>query len=205
MAHAHLSGNREHVLAGNLMGDAVKGKGWMAFGPGIREGILLHRYIDDFTDKHPLVRESKALVRPWFGLYSGVVTDLYFDHFLAAGWDRYCPTGLLEFTRHVYWVLARHFTLLPVKVKRILPFMVAQNWLHGYASPGELERIFYNMDRRTGFRSGMKNAVDVLERNYHPLQENFLQFYPQLMKAAGEFTPGLTHQGQSFPGQRASS
>ena len=198
LAHAHLSGNKERILAGNLMGDAVKGKSWMAFAPGIRDGILLHRRIDDFTDKHPLVRDSKAVVRPYFGLYSGIVTDLYFDHFLAVGWSGYSDSNLLDFTHHVYWILARHFSLLPPKVRRILPFMVAQNWLYGYASKVDLERIFYNMDRRTNFRSGMKRAVPVLEKHYGTLKENFREFYPQLEKQAKGFIHNLYPQNTNF-------
>ncbi len=182
LAHAHLSGNNDKLLTGNLMADAVKGKQWQSFPTDIRQGILLHRHIDVFTDRHPLVRKSKAIVRSHYGHYSGVVTDLYFDHFLAAGWPRYAHSELSDFTRHVYSVLARHYSILPKKTRRMLPFMMAQNWLHGYASPNELERIFYQMDRRTGFRSGMKSAVRVLTRHYLEIQDLFTEFYPQLQR-----------------------
>ena len=186
LAHARLSGDNESVLAGNMMADAVKGKSWMQYPPDIRSGILLHRQIDDFTDKHPLVRQSKAVIREQYGLYSGVVTDIYFDHFLAVEWEMYSDTSLVSFSNHVYRILARHFVILPHRIKYILPFMMAQNWLNSYASPCELERIFYNMDRRTGFRSGMKTAVAVMETHYGNLQENFREFYPQLEQRVEE-------------------
>ncbi len=64
--------------------------------------------------------------------------------------------------------------------------MMAQNWLNSYASPHELTRIFYNMDRRTSFRSGMTSAVTVMETHYDNLQENFRAFYPQLEKRVEE-------------------
>ena len=186
LAHAHLSGNDEELLTGNLMADAVKGKSWMQYADGIQKGILLHRRIDDFTDKHPLVRQSKALIREHFGLYSGVITDIYFDHFLATEWQNYSDTPLVNFSRHVYGILSKHFTLLPPRMKYILPFMIAQNWLNSYASPRELEQIFYNMDRRTGFRSGMKTAVAVMKIHYDNLYENFRAFYPQLEQQVKE-------------------
>ncbi|GMT45846.1 MAG: ACP phosphodiesterase [bacterium] len=186
LAHAHLSGDNEKLLAGNLIADAVKGKNWLRYSPDIRLGILLHRKIDDFTDKHPLVRQSKAVIREHYGLYSGVVTDIYFDHFLAVEWKMYSDTSLVNFSRYVYGILSRHFTMLPPRIKYILPFMIAQNWLNSYASSHELKRIFYNMDRRTGFRSGMKTAVSVMETHYETLQQNFRDFYPQLERRAEE-------------------
>jgi len=186
LAHAHLSGDNEALLTGNMMADAVKGRSWKKYDLDIQKGILLHRQIDDFTDKHLLVRQSKALIRNHYGLYSGVVIDIYFDHFLASEWTNYSNTSLISFSRHVYAVLSGNFTLLPRRVKYILPFMMAQNWLNAYASPNELERIFYNMDRRTGFRSGMKTAVTVMGTHYKALQENFRTFYPQLEKRVKE-------------------
>jgi len=186
LAHARLSGDNESVLAGNMMADAVKGRSWEKYALDLQSGILLHRQIDDFTDKHPLVRQSKAVIREQYGLYSGVVTDIYFDHFLAVEWENYSDTSLVNFSRHVYGILSRHFTMLPARIKYILPFMIAQNWLNSYASPRELKRIFYNMDRRTGFRSGMKTAVAVMETHYETLQQNFRDFYPQLEQRVEE-------------------
>jgi len=186
LAHARLSGDNESVLAGNMMADAVKGRAWEKYAPDLQSGILLHRQIDDFTDKHPLVRQSKAVIREHYGLYSGVVTDIYFDHFLAVEWENYSDTSLVNFSRHVYGILSRHFTMLPARLRYILPFMIAQNWLNSYASSHELKRIFYNMDRRTGFRSGMKTAVVVMETHYETLQQNFRDFYPQLEQRAEE-------------------
>ncbi len=186
LAHALLSGDNESVLAGNMMADAVKGRTWEKYAPDIQSGILLHRQIDDFTDKHPLVRQSKALIREHYRLYSGVVTDIYFDHFLASDWKMYSDTTLVNFSNHVYRILTRHFVILPHRIKYILPFMMAQNWLNSYASLRELEQIFYNMDRRTGFRSGMTSAVAVMETHYGDLQENFRTFYPQLQQRVEE-------------------
>lgn len=186
LAHAHLSGTNEELLTGNMMADAVKGSSWRQYENDIQKGILLHRQIDDYTDKHPLVRQSKALVREHYGLYSGVVTDIYFDHFLASEWTNYSDISLANFSRYVYGILSKYFTLLPRHIKYILPFMMAQNWLNSYASPHELKRIFYKMDRRTSFRSGMTNAVTIMETHYGELRGNFREFYPQLEQRVEE-------------------
>lgn len=180
LAHAHLSGADHNVLFGNFIADAVKGNGFNDFSDDIRAGIILHRSIDSYTDRHAQFRQSTARVRSSFGKYSGIAIDIFYDHFLAAEWPRYDHRELSDFTVDIYKILAKRFLLLPARTKRMLPFMIAQNWLHSYANLKDLERIFYGMDRRTHFKSGMGHAVKVLEANYTDLKADFELFYPLL-------------------------
>ena len=83
LVHIFLSGDDRRVQIGNFVGDAVKGRAYENYPLGFREGILLHREIDDYTDHHPVVREVVDMLRGGFGRYSGVLTDIYFDHLLA--------------------------------------------------------------------------------------------------------------------------
>jgi acyl carrier protein phosphodiesterase len=79
LAHLYLSGDDKDVMLGNLIADSVKGKDYLAYRPGIQEGILLHRKIDHFTDEHPVVERSKHLLRPKYHKFAGVVTDMFYD------------------------------------------------------------------------------------------------------------------------------
>ncbi len=182
LAHAHLSGNNKELLFGNFIADSVKGKQYERFAVGIQKGIWLHRHIDTFTDKHTIVGQSKQRIRNKFGLFSGIVVDIFYDHFLAANWSYFHNEELSEFSVFVYTILAHRFFLLPNYVKHIFPFMIAQNWLNAYANKADLKYIFYGMDRRTAFRSGMQIAVEVLEDNYELLRDDFFIFYPELIE-----------------------
>jgi acyl carrier protein phosphodiesterase len=89
LAHLHLSGNNPNIMLGNFMGDFVKGKSYrQQYEPEIIKGIELHRSIDEFTDSHPVVTESKNRLRPTYRHYSGVIVDVFYDHFLAANWNQ---------------------------------------------------------------------------------------------------------------------
>jgi len=180
LAHAHLSGNNEELLFGNFIADSVKGKQVELFTPVIKQGILLHRMIDQYTDQHAVVKNSVQLVKPEMGRFSGVVVDIFFDHFLSLNWHDYSDIDLTEYSLWVYQILAGRYEQLPARNKRILPWMVAQNWLVSYASPHALKRVFYGMNRRTGNRSPMQNAVEVLLKNYEALHRDFRLFYPEL-------------------------
>ncbi len=180
LAQTHLSPDNDEIIFGNFIADAVKGKSYLVYRQDIVVGILLHRSIDVFTDRHPLVRNSKSIIRNSFGKYSGIVVDIYYDHFLARNWELYHSDELSKFSTKIYFILAQRFLLLPTRVRRMLPFLIAQNWLSGYANLSDLQRVFNGMDRRTNHVSGMENAVTVLEENYELLYSDFKEFYAEL-------------------------
>ena len=184
LAHVHLSQENEDVIFGNFVADSIKGRSYLKFRKDIIVGILLHRDIDAFTDRHEIVKKSKATVREHFGRYSGIVVDIYYDHFLARNWEHYHNEELTRYSTKVYLILAKRFLLLPARVKRILPFLIGQNWLSGYANLKDLKRVFNGMDRRTGYVSGMDKAVSVLEKDYDSLYLDFKEFYDELEKFA---------------------
>ena len=92
-------------------------------------------------------------------MFSGVIVDIYYDHFLARYWNEFSEEDLNQFVSRAYFLLIRKFHLLPARSKRILPFMVSQNWLVGYADFDSLQRVFNGMSRRTNNLSGMENAI----------------------------------------------
>ena len=99
LAHIYLSGEDEKLMVGNFIGDYVKGKDYENYPTPIREGILLHRQIDFFTDSHSQFREAKKLLVEEFGLYSGIIIDLLYDHLLAKNWNNYSEQNLRSFAK----------------------------------------------------------------------------------------------------------
>ena len=98
LAHLYLSGDNPKVKVGNFIGDFVKGKNLKdRFEADIARGIGLHREIDWFTDTHSIVKQSKDRLRPKYRHYSGVIVDIFYDHFLAKNWDRYSKQLLPDF------------------------------------------------------------------------------------------------------------
>ena len=101
LAHIYLSGDSRELLIGNFIGDYVKGKDYEKYPPAIQDGILLHRKIDWFTDDHSITKKAKKLVRGQYGLYAGIVIDIFYDHYLSANWDQYiliCRCGSMSGT-----------------------------------------------------------------------------------------------------------
>ncbi len=187
LAHVYLSGNDPQMLIGNFIADMVKGKQIDCYNPAVVEGILLHRKIDAYTDTHPMVQKSKDRLRPRYRLYAGVVVDMYFDHFLASLWADYSSIPLPEFAQEVYSLLESNIEMFPPMARRMLPYMVNNNWLEAYAEPEKLRRHFGGIARRTPYPSGVEDAVDDLLLHYEEFKREFQTFFPELIS----YTEGL--------------
>ena len=75
LSHLFLSENNEESIIGNLLGDFVKGKLTDNFSAGILKGIKTHRKVDSYTDKHPVVRETRRLISDERKKYAGVLVE----------------------------------------------------------------------------------------------------------------------------------
>lgn len=184
LAHMYLSGDHQDIMIGNFIADHLNGNDFQRYRRGIVLGIRHHRFIDAFTDSHPVFLRSKKRLQDRFHKYSGVIVDMYYDHFLAMGWSQYSPDPILEFTTNRYGILMKNFRLLPARTRRILPFMMATNWLASYADLNFLQRSFEGMAWRTPFPSGMESAVSALRSDYESFRKDFSEFFPELVPHA---------------------
>lgn len=191
LAHLYLSGKEEDVIVGNFVADAVKGNLLHNFPEGMERGIRLHREIDYFTDQHPVVRASKSRLSANYRMYSGVIVDLYYDHFLAKYWSDFSDDDLQHFVSKTYFLLIRRFHQLPARSRRILPFMITRNWLVGYRDLHVLQQVFNGMSRRTSHPSGMENAITDLKADYDLYEKEFRAFFPEIIQHIDKYRSNL--------------
>ena len=127
LAHLYLSGGDTEVMIGNFIADHIRGNQFKRYSQGIQRGIRLHREIDTYTDAHPITRRSKRRLDKKYGLYAGVIIDLFYDHFLAKNWDEYSAIPLDVYEASVYALLGSNLENLPEKTQHLLPLMVEYN------------------------------------------------------------------------------
>ncbi len=182
LAHLYLSGDDPDLLVGNFIGDFVKGRSTMSnFSPDIVKGIELHRSIDVFTDTHAVVMESKKRLRTKYRHYSGVIVDVFYDHFLAKNWKEYHPDPLVAYASKVYTTIQGYTSILPEDVNHMLPYMIKGNWLVNYADTEGINRALSGMSRRTTFTSRMEEATVDLIDSYEKFKNEFSLFFPELI------------------------
>lgn len=181
LAHLYLSGNNPKIMLGNFIGDFVKGKNALTqYGPEIIRGIELHRSIDEYTDSHPIVAQSKSRLRPKYRHYSGVIVDIFYDHLLAKNWNLFHDEILPDYAEMAYSVIHEYHPILPEEVKFMMPHMIRGNWLVNYANLEGIHRALSGMARRTRYDSKMDESVIELQEFYAEFTQEFLDFFPQL-------------------------
>lgn len=182
LAHLYLSGEDKEIMVGNFIGDYIKGKNYMKYPDKIQKGILLHRQIDSFTDKHPKFREAKKLLNNEFGLYSGIIIDFFYDHFLAQNWNLYSNCTLRDFAKKTHAVLLSHFFYLPTKVKGFLPFLIQNRRLESYANIEGIQQSLEIMSRYTSLPEKSETAIEIMKSNFDYFKENFTIFIKELIE-----------------------
>ncbi|MEP1488084.1 MAG: acyl carrier protein phosphodiesterase [Algibacter sp.] len=192
LAHIYLSGNNDLVTIGNFIADGIKGKDYKKYQDDIQTGILLHRQIDTYTDAHKTVRKSTKRLHEKYGHYSGVIVDILYDHFLAKNWSKYSETSLEEYVDDFYDSLEHHYDILPLRIQKMIPFMMADNWLLSYASIDGISRVLDGMNRRTKNRSSMDEAVVELEEFYNEFETEFTDFFEELIAFSNQKLTELT-------------
>lgn len=180
LAHIYLSGENDHIKIGNFIADGIHGKNFDAFPIDVQKGIRLHREIDSFTDFHPIFRQSKHRLHERYGHYSGVIMDIFYDHFLAKNFSNYSKVPLKDFSENFYKVLDTNFSILTPRFQKILPILKEENWLLMYATIEGISHILYNMDRRTRLRSKMQFSVEELKSFYSEFETEFTLFFAEM-------------------------
>ena len=159
------------------MADWVKGKSYESYPIKVQQGILLHRSIDDFTDRHDIVLQSKAYFRNAYGKYAGVITDMIYDHLLAHHWANYSSISLQTFSNRTFIDLLSHLGVMPTGVKMVIPKMIASNRLVSYSSLDGMRNALEIMSNHTSLPARGSTAIGIVENNYEALHNEFDSFF----------------------------
>lgn len=194
LAHIYLSGSNDLVTIGNFIADGIKGKQYKPYPKDIQIGILLHRHIDTYTDAHKTVRLSTKRLHEKYSHYSGVIVDILYDHFLAKNWYTYSTIPLEDYINDFYDSLKANYDILPLRIQKMMPYMVADNWLLSYASIEGISRILEGMNKRTKNRSSMNEAVVELELFYTEFENEFSDFFNELIASSKDKLDALNKE-----------
>lgn len=180
LAHLFLSSHNHDLMVGNFIGDAVKGNDHENYSAGVQKGIIMHRAIDDFTDHHELVIDSKKYFVKEFDKYSGVLIDIYFDYFLATKFANYSATPLNNFAGNTYTILNNNRHLFPQKTNYFFDYMIRENILFRYAELDGIKQVLHGMTNRIKQRYPLYESIDEFKNNQNALYNNFSSFFEEL-------------------------
>jgi len=188
LAHLHIADHCQSSLLGNLLGDFVRGNPESQYPAYISQGVRLHRFVDSFTDSHPLVLESKSLFPQGVRRFSGIALDMFWDHCLAKRWGEFHSVELSHFCH-----LAQNE--IQIQVNQTLPdsfirtssAMWNGGWLESYQQLENIEFALNRMSQRRPTMGVLAECFPYLEKNYRDLNEVFTCFYPEILTASKRF------------------
>ncbi|MCM0081507.1 ACP phosphodiesterase [Geomonas sp. Red32] len=175
--HLYLSGDDPDLLTGNFMGDFVKGHLDGRFPAAIQAGIQLHRAIDSFahTDLH--FNQSRLRIDTSFGLYRGILVDLFYDHFLTASWEHWSDEPLPRYLGRVRDIVEERRHLLPERLQQLIP-IIFEDLIPSYLDTAGIGQALVRMSRRISRPNPLAGGERELVLNYAGLREDFEAFLP---------------------------
>lgn len=182
LAHIFLSGTNEQIIIGNFIGDWIKGNDFKNYPQDVQKGIIIHRSIDSFTDSHPLVRQSKSRLNDQYHKYSGIIIDIFYDHFLAYNWEKYSSVALLDFTRDLNQILTSNIEILTPDMQEFFPRFMKRKWMETYGTIEGIENVLNGMSRHTSLPDKTIDAIRILKINYDSFRDEFFEFFPLIIE-----------------------
>jgi len=192
LAHVFLSNPDIEFRLGNLLADLVKGQDRAGMSANFLRGVQQHQVIDAFTDSHPLVHRSRARIGGDYRQVTGILVDVFYDHFLAIDWDQYASEPLEAFTGCLYTEIRAHAIALPEPAQSAVDQMICEDRLGSYRRiegiEASLRRVSIRLAARVGKEFELEKGVSELVANFDGLKEDFAKFFPALRAHVAEPT-----------------
>lgn len=189
LAHLYLSDANAQFRVGNLLPDLTSASRLVGLPEPYQRGIRRHRQIDVFTDAHPRVKSSVLRFPKPYRRYGAILTDVYFDHFLARDWLKYSEVPLSEFIGDVYRDIEACLPEVPPEVADILRRMRDENWLAAYHHIPGVRETLRRMSRRFRRPFDLSGSLPIFQEHGDAFADDFHCFFPELMMRVERTSP----------------
>lgn len=180
LAHILLSGPQPDLQVGGFLGDFVKGPLRGDYPGAIEAGIQLHRNIDAYSDALPELRELRHSLPPRWRRYSGILTDVLYDHLLAQQWEQHHVEPLDVFCERFYQTLAERQHLLPDSARRLGQLGLTHPWLQNYSHREAVEQVLTRIGGRLRRPVPLQETLQHIEPRMALYQQTFERVFPAL-------------------------
>ena len=144
----------------------------------LKSGIILHRLIDKISDREE--NFLNEILREKFGIFKGIVSDMYVDHFLCKNFENiFCENPNFEkvekVERKIIKNIEKYDEFFPSDFKSFFDWLKREKVLARYKDLDFLERVFFGMSKRVRKGEILRNAVCELKNNYEDFEEKSLK------------------------------
>jgi len=162
------------TLYANFAGDFYKGLVETIELPDeLKEGIVLHRIIDKISDRNE--NFLNELLTEKFGIFKGIVSDMYIDHFLSKNFDSLFNDNLNNIENKILYNIKISEKFFPKNFKRTFQWLRSEKVMSSYQNINFLERAFYGISQRVRKGEILKSAIIELQKNYNLFEEKAIK------------------------------
>ena len=191
LAHLHLADPDPGLMLGGIVADFARNPEIALLPADVQHGVRLHRLIDGFTDRHPVVHRSNTRISARLGWFASIVIDVYYDHILARNWERYSAEPLPVFAGRSYQVLEDAFSITPPDAQWFIRRFIDGDYLVNYSTIEGITQTLARLSDRIAERMPKRaiwlpDSLPDLAAADAELAADFHAFYPELMAFAAE-------------------
>ena len=162
------------TLYANFAGDFYKGLVETIELPDeLKEGVVLHRIIDKISDRNE--NFLNELLTEKFGIFKGIVSDMYIDHFLSKNFDSLFNDNLNNIENKILYNTKISEKFFPDNFKRTFQWLKSEKVMSSYQNINFLERAFYGISQRVRKGEILKSAIIELQKNYNLFEEKAIK------------------------------
>ena len=162
------------TLYANFAGDFYKGLVETIELPDeLKEGIVLHRIIDKISDRNK--NFLNELLTEKFGIFKGIVSDMYIDHFLSKNFDSLFNDNLNNIENKILYNIKISEKFFPDNFKRTFQWLKSEKVMSSYQNINFLERAFYGISQRVRKGEILKSSIIELQKNYNLFEEKAIK------------------------------
>ena len=158
------------TLYGNFAGDFYKGRvNKIELPEELKEGIVLHRMIDGISDRNETFLSD--LLTEKFGIFKGIVSDMFIDHFLSQNFNRLFNENINNIEKKILYNISENQKVFPKNCVGTFKWINSEKVMSNYKNIDFLERAFYGIAQRVRKGEILKSAVQELKKDYKSFEE----------------------------------
>ena len=162
------------TLYGNFAGDFYKGLiDKIELPEELKEGIVLHRIVDGISDRNE--NFLNELLAEKFGIFKGIVSDMFIDHFLAQNFDRLFNENINNIEKKILYNISKNQSFFSKKFAGTFTWIKNEKVMSNYKDIDFLERAFYGISKRVRKGEILRMAVEELKKNYSSFEEKSIK------------------------------
>lgn len=166
--------DNKKTLYANFAGDFYKGLVETIELPDeLKEGVVLHRIIDKISDRNE--NFLNELLTEKFGIFKGIVSDMYIDHFLSKNFDSLFNDNLNNIENKILCNIKISEKFFPDNFKRTFQWLKSGKVMSSYQNIDFLERAFYGISQRVRKGEILKSSIIELQKNYNLFEEKAIK------------------------------